>query len=354
LIGGASSLSPRGFSTQFYIFTSFLIVSILFLILGAPETSYTRSSFEETDTVPMLTRSQSKLPKITLTKDAILRYLRGVKWSSYKAMIVDRALLTQALRAAIAPSTLLLFVITMVPHVALWGIASSLSMLFAAAPFSLNPASIGLLFLGPFLLGSAAAVGIRVLLLYRSSFSRTMHLVTLAVGTTFSSIGILSFGLYIAGSAGGRGRGDSDTNFQAAFTNSSISFPVMSFLLGLLSLGSVTLDGAIEPVVQQSTAFTSANMAVALRNIADMHAGVTCLRHLVAGAFVLGMPNVLDTLDGLRASAVGMGVVQIFITVVISAVYFEFGENVKRWDGRVMGLVDLSGLKQRGSFFDTD
>jgi len=31
-----------------------------------------------------------------------------------------------------------------------------------------------------------------------------------------------------------------------------------------------------------------------------------------------------------------------------------WGENVRRWDGRVMGLVDLDMLKRNGSFFDTD
>ncbi|KAI3332396.1 hypothetical protein HD806DRAFT_193715 [Xylariaceae sp. AK1471] len=353
LIGGAASIGPRGFATQFEILTSFLVVLMPLIILGAPETTYVRSSFEENDTFPMFTRSQSRLPKITFSKDGVLQYLRSVKIWSYQAMIVDRALLMQTPRAAIAPSTILLFVTTLLPHVTLWSLASSLSLLFAPAPFRLTEPSIGLLLFMPFMLGTAAVVG-PPLILNQRRFSRTVHLVTLAVGAAFASIGMLSFGLYIVGSAQTPRQGDSGLIWNLAFTRNSISFPVISFLLGLLALGSATLDSTIQPVVQQSTAFTSANMNVALRNIADMQVGLTCLRSLVAGAFILGIPTVVRTWDGLRASAIGMGIVQIFITVVVAVIYFDLGENVRRLDGRVMGLVDLSGLKQRGSFFDTD
>ncbi|KAJ8129790.1 hypothetical protein O1611_g3839 [Lasiodiplodia mahajangana] len=87
---------------------------------------------------------------------------------------------------------------------------------------------------------------------------------------------------------------------------------------------------------------------------ADMKAGLTCLRNLIAGAFVLGIPTVVRSWDGLRGSAIATGVVQIFITAVVAAVYFDLSENVRQLDGVVMGLVDLSSLKQRGSFFDSD
>ncbi|KAI1749988.1 hypothetical protein F4782DRAFT_264256 [Xylaria castorea] len=353
LIGGVASMGSRGFLTQFEIFTTFLVLLMPLIILGAPETSYKRSSFDEQDAFPMLTRSQSRLPTITFTKDAAVRYLRTVKFQSYKVTIVDQGLFVQAPRAAVAPSTILLFLITLLPYVTLWGLTSSLSLLFTPPPFQLNESSIGLIFFTPFLLGTASVVGIPFLLRQRR-FTRTVHLVTLAVGAAFASIGILSFGLYIVGSAQRPMRGDSMMTSDLAFTRNSISFPIISFLLGLLALGSVTLDSTIQPVVQQSTAFTSANMNVALRNIADMHAGLTCLRNLIAGAFVLGLPTVVRTWDGIRGSAIGMGVVQIFITAVVAAIYFDLGENVRQLDGLVMGLVDLSGVKNRGSFFDSD
>ncbi|KAI3337916.1 hypothetical protein F4824DRAFT_94193 [Ustulina deusta] len=354
LIGSAASMRPRGFSTQFEIFTPFLVVLMPLVILGAPETTYRRLSFDQDPgSFPTLTRSQSRLPTITFSKDAVLDYLRNVKFQSYKAILVDRTLLLQGPRAAVAPSTILLFVVTILPYVSLWGLTSSLSSLFTPPPFRLAASSIGLIFFTPFLLGTAAMAGLSWLL-SRKRFSRMIHLLILAVGTTFASIGILGFGLYIVGSAQRRGQGDSVVIWDLAFTRNSISFPVISFLLGLLALGSATLDGTIHPVVQQSTAFTSANMNVALRNIADMQAGLTALRNLVAGAFVLGLPAAVRTGDGLRGSAIGMGVVQIFVTAVAAAVYFDLGEYVRRSDGVVMGLVDLSGLKQRGSFFDAD
>ena len=325
------------------------------LILGAPETNYTRSSLDENDNdaFPTLIRSQSKLPTITFSKDAILNYLGKVKFQSYKAILVDSSLLLQAPRAAAAPSTLLLFVVTILPHVSLWGLTSSLSLLFSPSPFRLVESSIGLIFFAPFLLGTAAVIGLFWLLRQRQ-FSRTIHLLVLAVGTAFASIGILGFGLYIVGSAERPGAGDSVMIWDLSFTRNSISFLVISFLLGLLAVGSATLDGTIQPVVQQSTAFTSANLNVALRNIADMQAGLAALRNLVAGAFILGLPVVVRAWDGLRASAIGMGIVQIFITAVVAAIYFDLGQHVKRLDGVVMGLVDLSSLKNRPSFFDAD
>ncbi|KAI1740796.1 hypothetical protein F4680DRAFT_86430 [Xylaria scruposa] len=353
LIGGVASMTSRGFLTQFEIFTTFLVILMPLLILGAPETAYKRSSFDEQDTFPMLTRSQSRLPTITFTIDAALRYLRAIRFQSFKATIVNRGLLLQAPRAAVAPSTILLFLVTLLPYVTLWGLTSSLSLLFTPPPFRLNESSIGLIFFAPFLLGTAAVVGIRFILRQRR-FTRTIHLASLAVGAAFASIGILGFGLYIVGSAQRPGQGDSMVIWNLAFTRNSISFPVISFVLGLLALGSATLDSTIQPVVQQSTAFTCANMNVALRNIADMHAGLTCLRNFVAGAFVLGLPTVVRTWDGLRGSAIGMGVVQIFITAVVAVICFDLGEYVRQLDGLVMGLVDLSGVKNRGSFFDSD
>ncbi|KAI0873566.1 hypothetical protein GGS24DRAFT_385303 [Hypoxylon argillaceum] len=339
VIGGAASTGARGFQTQFEIFTTFLVVLMPFIILGAPETAYTRSSFDANDMFPILTRSQSRLPTITWSKDAVLQYLRNVKFQPYKVLIVNRSLLMQAPRAAVAPSVILLFVVTLLPHVALWSLASSLSLLFARPPSSLQESSIGLIFFAPFLLGTAAVVG-PPLFLYRKHFTRTAHLATLAVGAVFASIGILSFGLYVAGAEiDGRG---------------GVSFPVVSFLLGLLGLGTAVLDGTAQPVVRQSTAFTSANMAIALRNIADMKAGLACLRSLVAGAFVLGIPAVVGAAGGLRDVAIAMSVVQLFVAAVVAAIYFDLGESVRRLDGVVMGLVDLSGLKQRGSFFDSD
>ncbi|KAF2973434.1 hypothetical protein GQX73_g101 [Xylaria multiplex] len=356
LIGSAASMRPRGFLTQFEIFTSFLVAFMPLMVLGAPETTYRRSSFDEikSDAFPTLTRSQSMFPKITLSKDAVLQYLREVKFQSYKTIIVDRSLLMQAPKAAVAPSTLLLFTLTLLPYVTLWGLTSSLSLLFTPPPFRLAESSIGLIFFTPFLLGTAAVVGV-YFLYHRKRFSSMIHLLVLAVGATFASIGILGFGLYIVGSAQRRpGQGDGIMARDLAFARDSISFPVISFLLGLLAFGSVTLDGTIQPVVQQSTAFTSANMNIALRNIADMQAGLASLRNFIAGVFVLSMPTVVMTLDGLRGSAIGMGVVQIFITAATAAIYFDFGEYVRRLDGMVMGLVDLSGLKNRGSFFDMD
>ncbi|KAJ2980678.1 hypothetical protein NUW58_g6883 [Xylaria curta] len=75
LFGGVASMSSRGFLTQFEIFTSFLVILMPLVIFGAPETAYKRSSFNEKDSFPTLIRSQSRLPTITFSKDAILQRL---------------------------------------------------------------------------------------------------------------------------------------------------------------------------------------------------------------------------------------------------------------------------------------
>ncbi|KAI0204797.1 hypothetical protein F4808DRAFT_412205 [Astrocystis sublimbata] len=338
LFGGAVSMAARGFLTQFEVLTVFMVLLMPLVVLGAPETTYKRSSFDDQDAFPMLTRSLSRLPTITLTKDAALQYLRSVDFQSYKAIIIDRELLLQAPRAALAPSTILLFAITLLPYVTLWGLYSSLSLLFSPQPYKLDETSIGLISFAPLLFGTTAVAGIP-LLLRKRYFTRTLHLVVLVVGTAFALIGILGFGLYIVGTAG------PDHTFA---TMDSISFPVISFLLGFLALGSAALDSTIYPLVEQSTAFTSPNMNTALRNIADMHTGLAVLRKLVAGIFILGLPSAFRALDGLQNSAIGMDFVQLFVTAAVATVHYKFGEHVRRLDGQVMGLVDL------GSFFDSD
>lgn len=265
-------------------------------------------------------------------------------------------LLLQAPRAMIAPTTLLLFVVTLLPHVALWGFTSSLSLLFSVFPFLLSNGIIGTLLTGPFLFATIVALGL-ALPLYTTQFRSSVHFTTLAVGAVFSSIGAFGFGLYIEGSMTVSGDGDTNdlgTMWKLDSLGTKLSFPVVSFLLGLLAVGSLALDGTIRPMIQRSTAFTSVNLSVGLRNTADMHAGLTCMRNLVAGTFILGIPNAVWAWDGLRSAALGIGITQFFVTGAVGCLWWQLEENVLRLDGKIMALVDITALALEKSYFDTN
>ncbi|OTB00370.1 hypothetical protein M426DRAFT_324322, partial [Hypoxylon sp. CI-4A] len=351
LLGGVASGGSRGFEVQFEILSAFLSIAILLLIFGAPETAFDRavSDFQ----APTIKRSQSLMPTVTYTKDATIKYLEKMKPWSYRANEINLPLILQAPRALLAPSTVLLFAVTFLPYAGFWSLASSLSLLFSPLPFMLSSSDLGALMAGPFLLATPVAVVLGFPLFYRR-FVPTVHLATLVMSTIVASIGILGFGLYLAGSMmmpEGASTKPLSTPWELGLDR--VSLPVASFLLGLLAVGSVGLDATIHPVIQRSTAFTSANLAVGLRNTADMHGGLTILRNLITGAFVLGIPDRIYMWDGLRSAALGLGVAQIIVTAAACGVYWLWDENVRRLDGRVMNLVDLSLLKRTASFFDT-
>ncbi|KAI1089055.1 MFS general substrate transporter [Rostrohypoxylon terebratum] len=352
LLGGTASAGPRGFEVQFEIMSAFLSLSILLIAFGAPETTYDRS-VDDTQP-PTIERSQALWPTVTYTKEAAIAYATKMKPWSYQASEINIPLILQAPRAMAAPTTVLLFIVTLLPYAGFWGLASSLSLLFSPLPFMLPSAPLGTLMTGPFLLATPVAIALASAI-FQMRFRPTVHLITLAVGTGIASIGMLGFGLYLSGSMEMPTDGSAkpfSTPWDLGLNR--VSLPVASFLLGLLAGGSLALDATIRPIIQRSTAFTSANLAVGLRITADMHGGLTCLRNFVVGAFILGLPNAIFMWDGLKAATLGIGITQIIVTAVAGVVYWYWDENIRRLDGFVMGLIDLSILKRTASFFETD
>ncbi|KAI1453391.1 MFS general substrate transporter [Annulohypoxylon moriforme] len=350
LLGGTASAGARGFEVQFEIMSAFLSLSILLIVFGAPETAYDRTVDDSQP--PTIERSQAVWPTVTYTKEAAIEYVMKMKPWSYQASEINVPLILQAPRAMAAPTTGLLFIVTLLPYAGFWSLASSLSLLFSPLPFMLPSAPLGTLMTGPFLLATPVAVALTSAM-FQMRFTPTIHLTTLTVGTGIASIGMLGFGLYLAGSMEMPTDGSAkpfSTPWDLGLNR--VSLPVASFLLGLLAAGSLALDATVRPIIQRSTAFTSANLAVGLRNTADMHGGLTCLRNFVVGAFILGLPNAIFMWDGLKAATLGIGITQIGVTAAACAVYWYWDENVRRLDGRVMGLIDLSILKRTASFFD--
>ncbi|RYP62647.1 hypothetical protein DL771_009640 [Monosporascus sp. 5C6A] len=354
LLGGVVSSGPDGFTRQFKIIGGFLPFSILLLVFGAPETVFNRSNVELQ--TPRATRPQPRWTQVRLTKDAARDYLTKMKPWAYNADSIDSKLILQAPRAFIAPTTALLFAATLLPYASLWSLASSLSLLFSPIPFMLQESAVGALMTGPFLAATAVAATLSISSFPRH-FTTTIHVVTVAIGTGVASIGILGFGLYVRGAVQMRTEGSAPSTgspWDARFSGDNVSFPVVSFLLAFLGAGSLVLDATILPAIQRSTAFTSSSLLVALRNTADMQGALACLRNLAAGIVILGLPNAVWTWEGLKSAVVGICVAQIVVAGAVCAVWWYYDENMRRLDGRLMGLVDLSVLQPQGSFFDTD
>ncbi|OHE96898.1 major facilitator superfamily transporter, partial [Colletotrichum orchidophilum] len=356
LFGGLASFNAGRFTVQFDIINAFQIIAIPLLLFGAPETAYERWSSGSVAQTPASGVSWMPKPPRPLGKpsvEEVKAYLRTMKPISFSGTMDLRTLL-QAPRAFVAPTTLLLFVTTFIPYCALWSLTESLSLLFFPMPWMLQENSIGSLMAAPFVFAILATAGLAFYQNRHAYYSFYHTFCMLAGGTVLASIGILAFGLKTHAVMSEVAEKDPASVFKLDGVGAHLSFPLLSFLLGFLAAGVVIIDAAIRSVIWRSTQFTSSNMNVCLRNVADMDAGVTCWRNLFAGIFVMTIPSAIVMWAGLKSTVIGLGVAQILVVMAICCAWWLYDEQVRRMDGLVMGLVDLSMLKRTGSFFDTD
>lgn len=371
LLGGLVVQHPVGVTLQFEILAIFQIFSIPLLVLGVPETTYDRMSNMFEKPTPGWTprtgwsmssiglKSSSRFRRLPawargrggITLDRAVQYVRDVappvSYQGAARGYVDRALLLQALRAAAAPTTVLAFLTSLLPFALLWGLAASLSGLFAREPYDLCPATVGSLLATPFVLATAAVA----LFSLWSDWSKTgrafriwsSYLLVLGAGTALSLIGILGFALYVA-AARSRAVGPADQGLR---------FSALSFILGLLAAGACVLDAPTKLLIQRSAQFTSPNLCTILRNASDMDAGVAAWRALAAGVFAVGVPAAVVASDaGLRSTGVGVAVVHVLVAVGVGAAWYWRDESIRRLDGRVLACVDLTPLRSPRSFFE--
>ncbi|KAK3985496.1 major facilitator superfamily domain-containing protein [Cladorrhinum sp. PSN332] len=366
LLGGVASQGNMGFSLQFAILSVFFILAIPAITLGVPETAFDRTlALAQTPATASsnkysLGKSLPLAPRSIFSLEFLADYIVKLKPYSYSpppSSSFSKSTLLQAPLAFIAPTTLLLFLVSALPHAILWGFSSSLSLLFHPLPFVLNPSSIGALLLTPFLLSTTAVAAFSLVPQWRSRFSPKLHMAAIAFGSVLAFIGILTFGLHIDNCMS---RAQDDLEAEATsvyaleYLGAKVNLPAVSFVLGLLAAGVYVIDGTVRPLVRVSTAFTSSNLGVAMRNTGDMTAGVGCWRGLIAGICVIAVPNAAWAWDGLRRLCIGFGIAQMVVAAVVGSVWWLWGEEIRRWDGRVMRLVDLEMLKRTGSFFDAD
>ncbi|KAK2000468.1 major facilitator superfamily transporter [Colletotrichum falcatum] len=353
LFGGLASRNAQRFTVQFDIINVFLlVVAIPLLVLGAPETAYNRLFPDDRTPTPRSSVSWTPKTLKPLGKPSIedvKAYLGTMKPASFSGPRDLRTLL-QGPRAFIAPTTLLLVLATFIPYCTLWGLAESLALLFTTMPWMLDPNGVGSFMAAPLILSVITVTGCALYRKRHADYTTVDTVCTLAGGSALAATGILAFGLTTHDAV----MASSSDAFRTGGAGATLSFPTLSFLLGLLAAGVAVLDAAIRPIIWRSTQFTSSNLNVCLRNVADMDAGVACWRSLLAGVFVMAVPNAVVVWAGLKATVVGLGSTQLVFGAVMCAAWWVYDDYVKGLDGRVMGLVDLEMLKRTGSFFDTD
>ena len=366
LIGGVASQNYGNFTIQFRIISGLFALALPLMLLAAPETAFDRSRAAAAATpVSGFTLSGTWQPwsiRYRLTKTSITKYLNQMRPRSFHTPITKSTVL-QIPRAIVAPSTILVFLLSCVPFCALWGYSSSVSLFFTPKPLSTSPTVVGTLMAGPLVL---PILVITSFALYRGvnlQFTRLTNCLIICGGSSLALLGILSFGLGLNNfmspgyTTATSPNSDSRTwHFFKTDGADQLSLPLVSFQIGILAAGSTVLDAATRPSLARSASFTSSNMSIALRSISDMHAGIVVLRNFAIGIFTVVVPVVSSSSSagGLKAVAIGLGVTQSVVAtaIVVAGVFLD--ESIWRADGRVMGLVDLSSFKLSSSFFDTD
>lgn len=357
LLGGLASQTGTGFGLQFAILSSFFVIAVPLLALGAPETAFDRAyNMAQTPATGVsYTKSLPLAPRTSL--ESFKDYVAKLKPVGYSAERRDSSVLLQVPRAFIAPTTLLLFLVSFLPSAAVWGLSSSLSLLFSTMPFNLSTSALGLMTGGPFILATGVTAVFALWPKWHITFTATRsNSIAIGVGSGLAFVGLVTLGLHLSSCMTALPPDDAGTTtvYALDYLGRRVSFPLVSFLLGLVAAGTAVLDSAARPLIRRSTAFTSSNLGVALRNTAHMDAGAGFWRTLAAGVFVMALPNAVWDWEGLRQTCVGIGAAQAALGGAVAGLWWFRDEALRRLDGRVMRLVDLDMLKRTGSFFDTD
>lgn len=358
IIGGFASQTPVGFSLQFTILSSFFVVAVPLVVLGAPETvfdrAYTLSAPATSNSISSFKKPMNLNPRKLISIETAREYASRLKPVSYVGPTNSRTLL-QAPRACVAPTTLLVALVSIVPVGAVWGLTQSLSLVFAPMPFNMMPGNIGVLMTAPWLLATAVVALLAFLPRWGVRMGPRWPTFALAGASILSMVGILALGLHIAMSMTRPPGDNGETSvFALNYLGARVSVVGSSILMGLAASGMYMLEAIVRPVIESSTQFTSSNLGVAQRNTHDMAAGVRFWTTLIAAIFVMTVPMAAWSWDGLRSLVVGLAVTQGLLAAGVGALWYWRGECVWRLDGRVMRLVDLSMLRKAGSFFDLD
>ncbi|KAF8861095.1 hypothetical protein BDZ45DRAFT_568419, partial [Acephala macrosclerotiorum] len=192
ILGGYLSQSTQGFANQIMVINIVQAFSIVFLILGTPETTFDRT--------PGATPPAENAPSGTPFK-LYLNTLKLKTQHSTRPFSITRAM--QPIKALYAPSTLLATLLSAPLLATTFGIAQSLSLIFTSMPTFLFPSRLGFLFILP-LVFSMLTYSIASFVIYirskpphhLSSSSSNISLGVAIPALILSVAGLLAIGLY--------------------------------------------------------------------------------------------------------------------------------------------------------------
>lgn len=358
ILGGIVAKTGTGFTREYAVLAPFIVLASFALAFGCPETAFDRSA------LPIIspftgsyTKSQSLAPRRFITLDLVREQLKMLHPLTYSrsGTVASSVLALQAPRALISPTTLLLFMASFLPLSSLWGLSISMPLLFTPVPFKMTPSSIGIVFLGPFLLAGIVAgatnLPVKSAPAFEDRISPKKIVIIFSIGALLAATGTMALGIYVSDHV------DTSENGLPLVvqTGPQINLSIVSFLFALVAAGYVLVDNATKgPLVRHSSQFTSSNLNIGIRCTVDMEGGVVFWRSLFAGIFVMAIPNGSWNFDSLRTMGIGLGIGIICVTTIVGALWWVCGDRIRSMDGRVMGLVDWSLLKRSGSFFDSE
>ncbi|CZT09627.1 uncharacterized protein RAG0_14322 [Rhynchosporium agropyri] len=346
ILGGFLSQSNAGYRNQIMIINVIQAISILLLIFATPETTFDRAS------------SQQPTVDIAPDKSAMKLYVETLNLSnkhSVQKFAMNEAL--RPLRALAAPSSILTTLLTAPILASAFGIASSLSLLFAPMPTFLFPARIGYLFILPlvFSLLAYALGSLATRLLTKPprhlSDSGIKTLTVAGPGLLIGLAGLLAFGLYTSADLMPEIE-DDGTIFALNIVGLEISLKTVSSLLGLLVCGAIILQYSGSTYLSK---FAPSN-GVGSSELAGAH---HVLQELVIGIWIIGMPTWISgdgamyIAPGLNNTSIALGVLSIAFGSSAGAVLWVKGAGVSVIDSRVLGRTPEGGPLQRWKTVDS-
>jgi hypothetical protein len=323
ILGGYLSQNSAEFMTEIMVANIIQAVSVFFLIFFLPETTFNPSD--------------SSSP--TSSPSSLRNYLVSLKPISH----IQRGGIREGLRtirALAAPSTILTFLLTGPVIASAYGVANSMSLIFAAMPTFLFPSHLGFLFTGPLLL-SLLGFSLTAFFSRKHSPSNitnpTSSLFGMGSGIVVGVTGLLAFGLYTNMELTPEILDETNTVFALTTPGAGLSLDVVSLLFGLLIAGSSILSSSAPAA---SSSHNAGN---------DLQRAQKVYENLLIGVFVTAMPTWIASgmqagmggmMTGLKSTVIALGVLSLVVGSTVGAGLWVVGERVGNVDARVLGGRD--------------
>jgi hypothetical protein len=340
--------------------------AVFFMIVFVPETTFDRSKTSAQEPSPVSTFGPTMITTVSaLPTSPFKTYLKSLRPLKYTAPFSVQTAL-QPIRALSAPSALLAFLLTGPLVASAYGVANSLSLLFAAMPTFLFPSRLGYIFILPLVFSLIAYIltSYTSYLRYKpphhlSRSSKSDHLTAAIPGLLLGIAGLLSFGLYVEGELTPK-TVDELTVFSLDTTGMNLSLKTVSLLFGILVAGGTLMSFAASAhLASSSIATSSSNSNHGETLLQPSHA---VFENMLIGIFVIGFPSWVQgaegMMEGIKNTVIAIAVLQIVLASTVGAVLFVKGEGIRAVDRRVLGIREgregtgLQRWKSEGSFFE--